>query len=40
MKVTNDLELKMFRILEGHQTSVCVKLKGDVSFLFLIGKGT
>ena len=33
MKVTNDLELEMFRILEGHQTSVCVKLKGDVSFL-------
>ena len=37
MNVTNHLELKMFGILEDPQTSVCIKLKGDVSFfLFLL----
>ena len=40
MKVTNYLEPELFGILEGPQTSICVKLKRDVSFLFLIGKGT
>ena len=40
MKVTNYLEPELFGILEGPQTSICIKLKGDVSFLFLFGKGT
>ena len=41
MNATNHLELKMFGILEEPQTSVCIKLKGDVSFFFfLIRKGT
>ena len=40
MKVTNHLELEMFGILEDPQTLVCIKLKGNVSFLFLIENGT
>ena len=36
MNVTNHLELKMFGILEDPQTSVCIKLKGDVSFFFFL----